>query len=87
MKFTPPGTPAPMRKKQRPSSLKKLRELLLMRQSMGPICPKCPIISPAIRVPPDEPREKLIHGIFMLPMRLPKTIVRAKGKKPWGSIA
>ena len=82
MKFTPPGTPAPIRKKHRPSSRKNLSVSFFIRQSMGPIWPKCPMMRPAISVPPEAPSEKLTPGILMHPMMLPKTMASTKGKKP-----
>ena len=81
-KLTPPGTPAPMRKNTRPSSLMKLRVLLSILRSISPICPICPTMSPATRQPPELPSEKLIPGILKAPIRQPSDIAMKKGRNP-----
>ena len=85
-KFTPPGTPAPIRKSTSPSSLMKLSVSLDILRSMPPICPKCPTMRPATRQPPELPREKLIPGILKAPRMHPNAMARKNGKKPKGSI-
>ena len=57
-----------------------------MRRSILPMCAKCPTSKPPIRHPPELPKEKLIPGIFIAPIKHPKATARKNGKKPKGSI-